>query len=148
MASPTDLLKAWQDAIGEVGGVASSLVSGSAGAAGEVLAPLQRQAEQLERVLQRQLEFERELLGNAVAPARAALEIFEQTTKALRAQAKAFRAAAASFEQVAGLMDQEAELMEQAAKTLRDPVAALRSAGAAVRGDRSAEQSSAKKKKK
>jgi prophage DNA circulation protein len=148
MANPTDLLKAWQDAIGEIGGVAASLVSGPAETAGELLAPLQKQAEQLERVLQRQLEFERAILGNAVAPARAALEIFEQTTAALHAQAKAFHAAASSFEQVAELMEQEAALMEQAAKTLRDPVAALRSAGAAVRGDRSGGRSSSKKKKK
>jgi ABC-type transporter Mla subunit MlaD len=146
MANPTDLLKAWQDAIGDIGGAAASLVSGPAG---EVLAPLQKQAEQLERVLQRQLEFERAILGNAVAPARAALEIFEQTTTALHAQAKAFHAAAASFEQVAELMEQEAALMEQAAKTLRDPVAALRSAGAAVRATRSTgARSSSKKKKK
>ena len=47
MASPTDLLKAWQDAIGEVGGAAASLVSGPAGAAGELLSPLQEQAKQL-----------------------------------------------------------------------------------------------------
>jgi hypothetical protein len=147
MASPTDLLKAWQDAIGEVGGAAASLVSGPAGVAGELLSPLQEQAQQLERVLQRQLEFEREMLGHAVAPARAALEIFEQTTKALQGQAKAFRAAAASFEQVADLMEQEASLMEQAARTIRDPVKALRAAGSAVRGDNSAEEKPKRKKR-
>ena len=108
MPNPNDLLKAWQDAIGEVGGAAASLVSGPAGVAGDLLAPLQRQAEQLERVLQRQLEFEREVLGRAAAPARAALEIFEQTTVALQAQAKAFRAAAASFSQVADLISSHA----------------------------------------
>jgi hypothetical protein len=147
MASPTDLLKAWQDAIGEVGGAAASLVSGPAEVAGDLLSPLQRQAQQLERVLQRQLDFEREMLGNALAPARAALEIFEQTTTALHAQAKAFHAAAASFEQVAELMEQEAALMEQAAKTIRDPVAALRVASGAVKRENSGESTSKKKKK-
>jgi ABC-type transporter Mla subunit MlaD len=142
--SPTDLLKAWQDAIGEVGSAAASLVSGPAEAAGDLLSPFQRQAEQLQSVLQKQLEFEREMLGRAAAPARAALEIFEQTTTALRAQAKAFRAAATSFEQVAQIMEQEAGLMEQAARTIKDPVAALRAAGDAVRGENAGE----KKKKK
>ncbi len=36
--------------------------SGSAGVAGDVLRPLQRQGELLQQVLQRQLEFERELV--------------------------------------------------------------------------------------
>src|SRR5947209_5817863 len=96
MPDPTDLLKAWQDAVREVGGIAASLVSGPAGKAGELLEPMQRQAEQVQRVLERQLEFERELVTRAIAPARATLEMAEQATIAYRAQATAFRAAAGS----------------------------------------------------
>jgi hypothetical protein len=130
MADPSDLLTAWQDAIREVGGIAASLVSGPAGLAGDVRSVLQRQTEQLERVLQRQLEFERELVARASAPARAALELVEQATVAYRAQAKAFRAASVSFGQLAELIEQQAELVERASAAIRDPVAALRSAGA------------------
>lgn len=135
MADPADLLNAWRDAIREVGGAAASLVSGPAGLASDVLKPLQRQAELLEQVLQRQLEFERELLSRAGATARAALELTEQATGAFRAQATAFRAASASFGQLADLIEQQAELVERASAAIRDPVAALRSASTEVRGE-------------
>ena len=134
MADPGDLLNAWQDAIREVGGAAGSLVSGSAGRAGDALKPLQRQAELLEQVLQRQLEFERELVDRASAPGRAVLELVEQASTALRAQAAAFRTASASFGQLAELMEAQAALVERASSTIRDPVAALQSAGNEVRG--------------
>ena len=134
MAGPSDLLKAWQDAIRDVGGAAASLASGPAGKAGDLLEPLQRQAEQLERVLERQLEFERELVGRAIAPARATLEMVEQATIAYRAQATAFRAAAASFGQLAELMEQQAEIVERAGAAIRDPLSALKSANEQLRG--------------
>src|SRR5450759_5046763 len=104
MADPADLLHACQEAIRDAGGAAASLVSSPAGLAGDLLGPLQRQAELLERVLQRQLEFERELISSAVAPARAALDLVEQATVAFRAQATAFRGASVSFGQLANLM--------------------------------------------
>ena len=72
MADPADLLKAWQNAIRDVGGAAASLASGPTGVASDLLRPMQHQAELLQQVLQRQLEFERELVGRAVAPLRAA----------------------------------------------------------------------------
>ena len=60
MADPAELLKAWQHAIRDLGGAAASLASGPAGAASDLVRPLQHQAELLQQVLQRQLEFERE----------------------------------------------------------------------------------------
>jgi ABC-type transporter Mla subunit MlaD len=131
MPDPGELLKAWQDAVGEVGSAAASLVSGRAGIAGDLLEPLQNQAQVLERVLQKQLDFQRELLAQALAPARFALDLVDQVTEAYRAQAKAFRSASASFSQLADLMEQQAKLIERASTTIRDPVAALRSAAEA-----------------
>ena len=61
MADPADLLKAWQHAIRDLGAIAASLASGPAAAASDLVRPLQNQAELLQQVLQRQLEFEREL---------------------------------------------------------------------------------------
>jgi hypothetical protein len=127
MADPADLLNACGDAIRDLGGAAASLASGPAGLTIDLLRPMQRQAELLEQVLQRQLEFERELVGRAVAPARAALELVEQATGTFRAQAAAFRAASAVFGQLADLMEQQAELVERTGAAIRDPVAALRS---------------------
>jgi hypothetical protein len=138
MPDPSDLLSAWQDAIREVGGVAASLVSGPAGKASELLEPMQRQAEQIQRVLERQLEFERDLVTRAIAPARATLEMAEQATIAYRAQATAFRAAAASFGQLAELMEQQAEIVENVGKAVRDPLSALRAANRQLRGDQEA----------
>jgi hypothetical protein len=138
MADPADLLHACQEAIRDAGGAAASLVSSPAGLAGDLLGPLQRQAELLERVLQRQLEFERELISSAVAPARAALDLVEQATVAFRAQATAFRGASVSFGQLANLMEQQAEILERAGAAVRDPFAALRSAGADAHGDNDA----------
>jgi hypothetical protein len=89
MADPADLLKAWQHAIRDLGGVATSLASGPAGAAGDLVRPLQHQAELLQQVLQRQLEFEfeRDLLGRATAPLHAAQDLVDQATGTFRAQA-------------------------------------------------------------
>ena len=80
MADPADLLKAWQHAIRDLGGVTASLASGPAGAASDLVRPLQHQAELLQQVLQRQLQFERELVSRAVAPLHAAQELIDQAT--------------------------------------------------------------------
>lgn len=133
MADPSDLLHAWESAIRELGGIASSLLSGPAELAGQLGAPLQRQAELLEQILQRQLEFERDVVGRVLAPARVVLDVADQTTAAMHAQATAFRAAAASFGQVADLLEQQAKLLTVATGTMRDPVSALRTAGGSLR---------------
>jgi hypothetical protein len=133
MANPSDLLHAWESAIRELGGVASSLVSGPAELAAQLGAPLQRQAVLLEQILQRQVEFERDVVGRVIAPARIVLDVADQTTAAMHAQANAFRVAAASFGQVADLLEQQATLLTHATGTIRDPVSVLRTAGGALR---------------
>jgi ABC-type transporter Mla subunit MlaD len=136
MSDPVDLLKDWQNAIRDLGGVAASVASGPAGVASDLLRPLQHQAEVLQQVLQRQLEFERELVGRAVAPLRATLELIDQATGTLHAQATSFRAASKTFAQLAGLMDQQAELLERAGATMRDPLVVFRSSGHEVLDDK------------
>jgi hypothetical protein len=79
MADPADLLTAWQHAIRDLGGVAASLASGPAAAASDLVRPLQHQTGLLQQVLQRQLEFERELIGRAAAPLHAAQDLVDQT---------------------------------------------------------------------
>ena len=135
MADPAELLKAWQRAIRDLGGVAASLASSPAGAASDLLRALQHQAELLQQVLQRQLEFERELVGRAVAPLRAAQELVDQATGTFRAQATSFRAASKTFGQLAALMDQQADLLERAGVAMRDPLTVFKSAGDEVLAD-------------
>lgn len=132
MAEPADLLASWQKAIGELAGVTASLVSAPVGVAGQLSPPLQRQAELVETILERQLEFERELIRRVVAPAGTLLELVDQTSEALESQMKAFRAAAGSFSQIADLLEQQAERLRFARDSVRDPVSALRAAGGEV----------------
>ncbi len=65
----------------------------------------------------------------AVGPLRATLELVDQATETLHAQATSFRAASKTFGQLAELMDQQADLMQRAGATVRDPLAAFRSTG-------------------
>ncbi len=136
MADPADLLKAWQNAIRDVGGAAASLASAPAGVASDVLRSVEHQAELLEQVLQRQFDFERELLNRAVAPVHATLELVDQATGTLRAQATSFRAASTTFHQLAALMDQQADLLDRAGTTMRDPFNAFRSPGDQLSSDK------------
>lgn len=108
--------------------MAASLASGPAGAASDLVRPPQHQAELLQQVLQRQLEFERELVGRAAAPLHAAQDLVDQATDTFRAQAASFRAASKTFGQLAGLRDQQADLLERAGTPMRDPRTAFRSA--------------------
>jgi len=129
MADPTDLLRAWQNAIRDLGGVAGSLAAGSAGMAGDLPRRLQHQAELLQQVLQRQLEFERELVSRAVAPLRTSLDLVDQATGNFHEQAATFRGASKTFAQLADVMEQQARLLDRASATLRDPAAVFRSTG-------------------
>jgi hypothetical protein len=129
MAEPADLLASWQKALGELAGVTASVVSAPVGLAGQLSGPLQRQAQLVETILERQLAFERELVGRLLAPAGSVLNLVEQTSEALDAQVKAFRTASASFAQIADLLEQQAQALRFAHESVRDPVSALRAAG-------------------
>ncbi len=120
-----DLLRAWQKAIRDVGG---ALASVPADVAGDLVRPLQHQADLVQQVLQRQLDFERELLSRATAPLHTSLELIDQAAATLHAQATSFRAASTTFHQLASLMDQQADLLQRAGATMRDPLSPFRSA--------------------
>jgi len=127
MADPADLLRAWQNAIRDLGGVAGSVAAASAGIAGDLPLRLQRQAELLQQMLQRQLDFERELVRRAVAPLRTSLDLVDQATGNFHEQAATFRGASKTFAQLADVMEQQARLLDRASATLRDPAAVFRS---------------------
>jgi methyl-accepting chemotaxis protein len=135
MPGPADLVNAWQDAIKEVADSAKSLVSDSAGAASEIAKPLQQQAELLERVLKRQLEFERDVLSRIVEPARVTLELSEQAAAVFEEQASAFRAASKSLGELAELNERQGKLAEQASGAVKDALGVLRSAAEKISSD-------------
>ena len=129
MADPADLLRGWQEAIKQLGSAFATPLTGQQDLVNLVQGPLQRQAELLEQAVQRQVDFEKAVLGRVLAPASVMLDMLEQTAAAMKAQAEAFEAAAASFKHAGEMLELQASLLEQVARSLRDPVGALRSAG-------------------
>lgn len=123
MPEPADLLHAWEDAIRQLRGVAAP-ITGQTDAVRKLL----------EEVLQRQVAFERDLVGRVTAPVNGMLDLLEQSAAAMRAQASAFEAAASSFKHASELLDVQAALLERTNESIRDPVGAVKSAGAAAAG--------------
>jgi hypothetical protein len=122
MPEMPDLVGAWREALGQLQQLSASIAGGTTGAARELLAPLQRQTEIIEQLLRRQIEIEQELMGRAIAPARATAEALDKAPAAMRAQAAAFRAAAASFTQAGELLEVQAAAVEQTITALMAPV--------------------------
>jgi hypothetical protein len=127
MTDLTDPLTSWQKAIRDVTSAATSVAGGSAGVAGDLLGTLAHQGDLLAQVIQRQLEFERELVSRIGAPLRASLDLVDHANSTFHEQATSFRAASKTFAQLADLMDQQANLLERATAAIRDPASALKS---------------------
>ena len=119
---PADLLRAWQDAIGQLRAAADPITGQMEGA-----------QKLLEQLLQRQAQFEKEVVGLVGAPVTGMLELIDQSAAAMRAQARAFDGASSSFKHASELLDLQASLLERAGESMRDPVSALKSAGSAVK---------------
>src|SRR3954468_11681135 len=126
-----DLIKEWQAAMQ---GVARA-VPGGGDVARRVLAPLQRQTELLQELLEVERRVQREVVGRALAPLDAAFDLLEQSGAALRGQAEAMEHAAQALEQTAVLMKTQAELFERTVRTWREPTRLLGSAAGLDRGD-------------
>ena len=118
MPEPADLLKAWQDAIRQLGRATTSLAAPP--------------AELLEQAMRRQVEFEKELMGRMLAPVGTVIEALEQTSDAMHAQAQAFSAAAKAFKQAGELVELQAQMLERTTQALRAPADMVR----AVRGEK------------
>ena len=117
MPEPADLLRAWQDAIRQLGRATASLTGPP--------------AELLEQAMRRQVEFEKELMGRMLAPVGTVIEALEQTSEAMHAQAQAFAAAATAFKRAGELVELQAEMLERATSALKAPADIVR----AVRGE-------------
>lgn len=122
-----DLLREWQAAMQSVAASATA-ATGRSDVARQLLAPLQRQAELVQEVLERERALQRDLLGRAFEPLDAAFDLLEQSGTALREQAEAVEHAARSLEQAAGLMKAQADLFERTIRILREPSRRIESA--------------------
>jgi signal transduction histidine kinase len=122
-----DLVREWQAAMQSVAASVTG-ATGRSDVARQLLAPLQRQAELVQEVLERERELQRDLLGRVFEPFDAAFDLLEQSGAALREQAEAIEHAARSLEQAAGLMKAQADLFERTIRTLREPSRRIESA--------------------
>ena len=104
-----------------------SVVSAAASATGRsklprhLLVPMQRQAELVQELLERELKLQRDLVGRALAPVDAVFDLLEQSGAALRKQAEALSESARALEQAAEVVRAQAELYERTVRTLRQP---------------------------
>ena len=110
-----DLLRDWQSAM-------SSVIPK------QLLAPLKRQTELVQDVLERERKLQREVLGHVFAPLDTVFDLLEQSGATIRKQAEALEQAARALEDTAVLMKAQAELFERGIKTLREPADLARSA--------------------
>jgi hypothetical protein len=127
-----DLLREWQAAIRSLGSVAGR----SAEIPRQLLAPLQKQVELIEELLDRERRLQRELLTRAFAPLDAVFDLLEQNAAALHSQSTALRESARALEQAAAMMEVQAELFERTIGVLREPGEIVkRTAGVPPRGE-------------
>jgi hypothetical protein len=147
MPEGRDLLHDWQDAM-------QSIVSAAKGAAGgselpkAMLAPMQRQLELVQEVVERERKLQGEVFGRLLDPIDAVFDLLEESGKTFRAQADALEEASAALGQTAKLMQTQAEIYEGTINALREPAnLARRAAGAKPkqRGSRSGGKKSTKK---
>jgi hypothetical protein len=111
-----DLIGEWRAAMQSVLAAAAS-VTGRADLPRQLLVPLQKQAELVQEVLER----ERNLMSHAFAPVDAVFDLLEQSGAALRKQAESLSESARALEQAAELVRAQAELYERTIRTLRRP---------------------------
>jgi hypothetical protein len=109
-----DLLREWQAAMRSLAGRGSELPR-------HLLAPMQKQVELVQEVLERERRLQQELLARAFAPLDAVFDLLEQSGAALHRQAEALRESARALEQAAGMMEVQAELFECTIAVLREP---------------------------
>jgi uncharacterized protein YukE len=109
-----DLLRDWQSAM-------TSVIPK------QLLGPLQRQAELIGDVLERERRLQSEVLGYAFAPFDAVFDLLEQSGSTFRRQAEALEQAARALEETAVLMQTQADIFEAGVRAIREPTDLARS---------------------
>jgi hypothetical protein len=148
MPDGKDILREWQDAMQSIAGAAMG-AAGRSELPKALLAPMQRQLELLQEVVERERNLQGELLGHLLDPIDAVFDLLEASGKTFRAQADALEEAAAALKQTASLMQTQAELYDGTIRALREPAdLARRVAGAKPRrpGSGDAKKAGGKKK--
>jgi hypothetical protein len=108
-----DLLREWQAAMRSL--------AGHADLPRQLLAPLQRQAELIQEILERERRLQRDVVNRLLGPADAIFDLLEQSGEALHQQAEALEEAGRALEQTAALVKAQADLFERTVRTIREP---------------------------
>jgi len=122
-----DLIREWQDAMQAIASIARG-ATGRAELPKALLAPMRRQAELLQELLDRERRLQAELLGRLLEPVDAVFDLLEESGKTFRAQADALAEASRALEQTAALMQVQAEIYERTIRTIREPAEAVKAA--------------------
>jgi methyl-accepting chemotaxis protein len=130
----TDLLREWAAAMQSLTESIGSAARQS-DVARHVVGPLQRQAEVIQEVLERERALQARLVRRAFAPLDAVFDLLEESGSALRSQAEAVEEAARALERVAGLMKLQADLFGRTVRAMREPSAIAKSLAGGERAD-------------
>ena len=120
MPDSLDLLREWQAAMQKVASSAAS-AAGRSELPRQLLTPMQKQAELLREVIERERRLQQEIAGRLFEPVDAIFDLLEQSGSALRQQSEALGEAARALEQTATVMKAQAELFERTVHTVRQP---------------------------
>ena len=115
--SGLDLLNEWQKSIRSL----ASSVTGHAEIPAQILAPMHRQAELVQEIIERERQLQEELITRAFAPYDAVFDLLQQSAGALHSQAAALTESARALEQAASMMETQAELFERTIAVMRQP---------------------------
>ena len=119
-----DLLREWQGAMRSL----AESATGRGALPRQLLAPMQRQLELLQEVLERERRLQREVLDRLLGPADAIFDLLEQSGAALYQQAEALEEASRALEQTAAIVKAQADLFERTVQAIREPTDLARAA--------------------
>jgi hypothetical protein len=124
--SGRELLTEWRRALDSAVASAASLGSGTV--PHQLLAPMQRQLELVQELIERERTMQRQLASHLLAPVDAIFDLLEQSGLTLRRQAEALETAGRALEETARLAKTQAQLFERTIGVLREPAERTRAA--------------------
>lgn len=125
--SPRDLLHEWQQRMESVVKSAASVAAPSE-LSRHLLEAMQREAELMQELVERERRLQRELTGHLVAPIDAVFDLLEQSSATFRRQSEALEAAGRALEETAKQVKSQAQLFERTIDALRQPTEAAKAA--------------------
>ena len=141
MADGRDILRQWQDAMEALASTARNAAGGS-DLPKQLLAPMQRQLELLQELVERERRIQGEVVGRLLEPVDAVFDLLEQSGATFRKQSEALEQASDALGETAKLMRTQAELFERTIRLMREPTELAKAAAGVEKGRRSRKKKS------